>query len=278
MTARRRRVRTVRVGGAAGWTTDELAAEEPLEIRLDGEPLSVTMRTPGADFDLTVGFLVTEGIIDGADAIATMSMCPRAADESGEYNIVEVVLRRRRAAPGARNFFTTSSCGVCGKASIDAVRTRSQYAVSDDALTVHAALLATLPDTLRAAQSMFTRTGGLHAAAIFSATGDIVCVREDIGRHNAFDKVIGWAATQRLLPLTSHIILASGRASFELTQKALMAGIPILAAVSAPSSLAVELAEEAGMTLVGFLRGERMNVYTGHHRVDSRGHHDRLQE
>jgi FdhD protein len=270
MTTRRRRVRRLQVGGGAGWVTDELAAEEPLEIRLDGEPLSVTMRTPGADFDLTVGFLVTEGIIAGADAIATMSMCPRAADASGEYNVVEVTLRRHRPdAAGARNFFMTSSCGVCGKASIDAVRTRSEYAVSEDPLSVDPALLATLPDALRAAQRMFTRTGGLHAAAIFNAAGDIMCVREDVGRHNAFDKVIGWAATQRLLPLTSHIILASGRASFELTQKALMAGIPLLAAVSAPSSLAVELAEESGMTLVGFLRGERMNVYTGHHRVQS---------
>lgn len=268
MTARRRRVRQLTVGGSAGWVTDDLATEEPLEIRLDGEPLSVTMRTPGADFDLTVGFLVTEGIIDHADAILSMTMCPRAAGETGEYNVVEVALRRPRdASVGTRNFFMSSSCGVCGKASIESVTTSSPYVVSADPLAVDPALLATLPETLRAAQTLFRRTGGLHAAAIFTASGELVCVREDVGRHNAFDKVIGWAATQRRLPLTSHIILASGRASFELTQKALMAGIPLLAAVSAPSSLAVELAERAGMTLVGFLRGERMNVYTGHHRL-----------
>jgi FdhD protein len=268
MTVRRRRVRRLHVDGNAGWLTDELAAEEPLEIRLDGEPLSVTMRTPGADFDLAAGFLVTEGIIAAADEITSMKMCPHATSTSGEYNVVEVVLRRLRPGlAGARNFFMSSSCGVCGKATIDAVRTRSPYTVRDDPLVVAPSLLAALPDTLRTAQQMFTRTGGLHAAAIFSATGELLCVREDVGRHNAFDKVIGWAATQRLLPLASHIILASGRASFELTQKALMAGIPMLAAVSAPSSLAVELAEESGMTLVGFLRDQHMNVYTGHQRV-----------
>ncbi|HEY8675827.1 MAG TPA: formate dehydrogenase accessory sulfurtransferase FdhD [Candidatus Dormibacteraeota bacterium] len=268
MTVRRRRVRRLHVDGNAGWLTDELAAEEPLEIRLDGEPLSVTMRTPGADFDLAAGFLVTEGIIAAVDEITSMKMCPHAASTSGEYNVVEVVLRRHRPGlAGARNFFMSSSCGVCGKATIDAVRTRSPYTVRDDPLVVAPSLLAALPDTLRTAQQMFTRTGGLHAAAIFSAAGELLCVREDVGRHNAFDKVIGWAATQRLLPLASHIILASGRASFELTQKALMAGIPMLAAVSAPSSLAVELAEESGMTLVGFLRDQHMNVYTGHQRV-----------
>jgi FdhD protein len=268
MTMTRRRVRRLQVGGDPGWLTDELAAEEPLEIRLDGEPLSVTMRTPGADFDLTVGFLVTEGIIGAAGEIATMKMCPHAADASGDYNVVEVTLRAaRRDVSGGRNFFMTSSCGICGKASIDAVRSRSHFDVRDDALSVSPALLAGLPDKLRAAQQAFARTGGLHAAALFSADGTLVCVREDVGRHNAFDKVIGWAATQRRLPLRSHVILASGRASFELTQKAWMAGIPLLAAVSAPSSLAVELAEEAGMTLVGFLRGERMNVYAGHQRV-----------
>jgi FdhD protein len=270
MTVRRRRVRRLHVSGDAGWLTDELAAEEPLEIRLDGEPLSVTMRTPGADFDLAAGFLVTEGIIASSEEIAAMKMCPHAADPSGEYNVVEVTLREHRAgAGGARNFFMTSSCGVCGKASIDAVRSRSRHEVRNDPLTVTTALLATLPASLRAAQQMFTRTGGLHAAAIFNAGGELICVREDVGRHNAFDKVIGWAATQRRLPLSSHIILASGRASFELTQKAWMAGIPMLAAVSAPSSLAAELAEQAGMTLVGFLRGEQMNVYTGHQRVTS---------
>jgi len=257
MTVRRRRVRRLHVDGNAGWLTDELAAEEPLEIRLDGEPLSVTMRTPGADFDLAAGFLVTEGIIAAVDEITSMKMCPHAASTSGEYNVVEVVLRRHRPGlAGARNFFMSSSCGVCGKATIDAVRTRSPYTVRDDPLVVAPSLLAALPDTLRTAQQMFTRTGGLHAAAIFSAAGELLCVREDVGRHNAFDKVIGWAATQRLLPLASHIILASGRASFELTQKALMAGIPMLAAVSAPSSLAVELAEDLSRFPQATMRSE----------------------
>jgi FdhD protein len=261
-------VRRLTTSGDVRWLADDLSAEEPVEIRVDGTPLSVTMRTPGADFDLCVGFLVTEGIIAGADDIATMRMCPHAAQASGAYNVVEVTLRASPPQrPPARNFFMTSSCGVCGKASIDAVRTTSRYRVADDPLTTSACLLATLPARLRAAQRMFERTGGVHAAALFDAAGELLCAREDVGRHNAVDKVVGWAATQRRLPLTSHMVLVSGRASFELTQKAMMAGIPLLAAVSAPSSLAVELAEECGMTLVGFLRGEQMNVYTGHHRV-----------
>jgi FdhD protein len=268
VTARHHRVRQLTMAGETRWVTDELSIEEPLEIRLDGRPLSVTMRTPGADFDLAAGFLVTEGIIETTAQIAAMSMCPHAADASGQYNVVEVTLSEPSARPvDARNFFMTSSCGVCGKASIDSVRTRSRYDVGDDRLSVGADTLASLPDRLREAQAVFSRTGGLHAAALFTATGELVCVREDVGRHNAFDKVIGWAATERRLPLRGHIMLASGRASFELTQKALMAGIPLLAAVSAPSSLAVALAEECGMTLVGFLRGDRMNVYTGHQRV-----------
>jgi len=250
------------------WRTDELAAEEPLEIRLDGEPLSVTMRTPGADFDLVVGFLITEGVIRAADEIASMRACPQATGDAGVYNVIEVLRRPSKGArPIGRNFFMTSSCGVCGKASIDAVRTSSPYDLARDATCVAPGLLAALPDSLRNAQRVFARTGGLHAAGLFDPTGRLACVREDVGRHNAFDKVIGWAATQRMLPLTTHIILASGRASFELTQKALMAGIPILAAVSAPSSLAAQLAEDSGMTLVGFLRGGGMNVYTGHQRV-----------
>jgi FdhD protein len=266
--AAQRRVRQLTTTGGVRWLSDELSTEEPLEIRLDGEPLSVTMRTPGADFDLAAGFLVTEGIIGSVDEIASMRMCPHTADPAGSLNVVEVTLRTRRREPAAaRNFFMTSSCGVCGKASIDAVRSRSQFDVRDDGLTVSPGVLAALPDRLRAAQRVFSRTGGVHAAGLFDAAGELVCVREDVGRHNAFDKVIGWAATQRRLPLRSHLILASGRASFELTQKASMAGIPLLAAVSAPSSLAVQLAEECGLTLVGFLRGERMNVYTGHHRV-----------
>lgn len=267
--ARRGRVRQLTTGGEARWLTDELSLEEPLEIRVDGVPLSVTMRSPGADFDLAAGFLLTEGLIGGAADITGMRMCPHAADASGQYNVVEVSLREATNRPlPARNFFMTSSCGVCGKASIDSVRTASRYDVRDDAMRVTPDLLAALPGRLRAAQEVFERTGGVHAAALFDAAGDLVCAREDVGRHNAVDKVIGWAATQRRLPLSEHVLLVSGRASFELVQKALMAGIPLLAAVSAPSSLAVQLAEECGMTLVGFLRGERMNVYAGQERVE----------
>lgn len=262
-----RRVQQVDAGGGATrWISDQLAPEEPLEIRVDGTPLSVTMRTPGADFDLAVGFLVTEGIIEGAADIAAMRMCPQSAASTG-LNVVEVALRVARQEPVARSLYMTSSCGICGKASIDAVRTRTPHPVDADPLAVAPALLASLPDRLRASQPLFERTGGLHAAALFDGAGTLLCAREDVGRHNAFDKVIGWAATQGRLPLTGHIILASGRASFELAQKALMAGIPLLAAVSAPSSLAVELAEESGMTLVGFLRGGRMNLYARRQRV-----------
>ncbi|MFI7430946.1 formate dehydrogenase accessory sulfurtransferase FdhD [Micromonospora sp. NPDC049836] len=254
---------------------DTLAVEEPLEIRVGRpgpgrrEPLAVTMRTPGDDLDLAIGFLLTEGIIRSAEDVHTAQLCA-GAETPNTYNVVDVVL-----APGvpepttdpARNFYTTSSCGVCGKASIDAIRTRSPFRVEDDPLGVPAELLADLPDRLRAAQRAFDRTGGLHAAGLFTADGEQVVLREDVGRHNAVDKVVGWAVREHRLPLTGHLLMVSGRASFELTQKAWMAGVPLLAAVSAPSTLAVELAEEAGMTLVGFLRGRTMNVYTGPHRV-----------
>ena len=265
----RRRVRQLHLPAQSRWLTDELSAEEPLEIRVGGVPLSVTMRTPGNDFDLVAGFLITEGIVEEAAAIASMRACPHASDSGGELNVVEVTLAAPiPAALPERRFLMTSSCGVCGKASIDAVRSVARHDLREDALVVTASLLTSLPGALRAAQRVFSRTGGLHAAALFDGAGQLLCAREDVGRHNAFDKVIGWAATQRRLPLRSHIILASGRASFELTQKALMAGIPLLAAVSAPSALAVQLAEECGMTLVGFLRGEQLNVYTGQQRVE----------
>jgi FdhD protein len=258
---------------AAAWTTDELSAEEPLEIRVGGVSISVTMRTPGDDFDLAAGFLVTEGIIGDAGEIASMRMCPQSGADSGPLNVVEVSLRQAPvAALARRNFYVSSSCGICGKASIDSVRTLTRHPVQDDPLRVSPALLATLPVQLRDSQRQFSRTGGLHGAGLFDAEGHLLCVREDVGRHNAFDKVIGWAATAARLPLRGHIILASGRASFELTQKALMAGIPCIVAVSAPSDLAVKLAGEAGMTLVGFLRGQSMNVYTGHQRIALDGH------
>ncbi|MFG3688991.1 formate dehydrogenase accessory sulfurtransferase FdhD [Micromonospora sp. NPDC047740] len=254
---------------------DTLAVEEPLEIRVGPagpgrrKPLAVTMRTPGDDLDLAIGFLLTEGLIRSADDVHTAQLCA-GAETPNTYNVVDVVL-----APGvpepttdpSRNFYTTSSCGVCGKASIDAVRTRSLFAVRDDPLRVPAELLAALPDRLRAAQRAFDRTGGLHAAGLFTAAGELVVLREDVGRHNAVDKVVGWAVREHRLPLAGHVLLVSGRASFELTQKAWMAGVPLLAAVSAPSTLAVELAEEAGMTVVGFLRGRTMNVYAGAARI-----------
>ncbi|SBT53139.1 formate dehydrogenase accessory sulfurtransferase FdhD [Micromonospora narathiwatensis] len=276
----RRGVLRIDLDAAAGGRTrvrrqDTLAVEEPLEIRVGPagpgrrKPLAVTMRTPGDDLDLAIGFLLTEGLIRSAEDVHTAQLCA-GAETPNTYNVVDVVLTPGVPEPAtdpARNFYTTSSCGVCGKASIDAVRTRSRFAVRDDVLTVTAALLAALPDRLRAAQRAFDRTGGLHAAGLFTADGELVVLREDVGRHNAVDKVIGWAVRERRLPLAGHVLLVSGRASFELTQKAWMAGVPLLAAVSAPSSLAVELAEEAGMTLVGFLRGQTMNVYAGARRI-----------
>ncbi|MEV4754032.1 formate dehydrogenase accessory sulfurtransferase FdhD [Micromonospora sp. NPDC049559] len=255
---------------------DSLSAEEPFEIRVGPAgpgrraPLAVTMRTPGDDLDLAMGFLLTEGLIRSADDVATAQLCA-GTDMPNTYNVVDVVLSPGVPAPETdptRNFYTTSSCGVCGKASIDAIRTRSRFDVAGDPLCVPATTLAALPDRLRAAQREFEKTGGLHAAGLFDAEGNLVVLREDVGRHNAVDKVIGWAVRQRRLPLSGHVLLVSGRASFELTQKAWMAGVPLLAAVSAPSTLAIDLATEAGMTLVGFLRGSTMNVYTGGSRVD----------
>ncbi|HEV7963854.1 MAG TPA: formate dehydrogenase accessory sulfurtransferase FdhD [Actinoplanes sp.] len=248
---------------------DDLAAEEPLEIRIRKAPLAVTMRTPGQDIDLAMGFLLTEGIIGAAGDVVTAQLCA-GTDTPNTYNVVDVVLGADVPPPvtdPSRNFYTTSSCGVCGKASIDAVRTRSRFDVSGDGFAIAARLLSELPDKLRAAQRTFDRTGGLHAAGLFSGDGELLVLREDVGRHNAVDKVIGWALREGRLPLTGHVLLVSGRASFELTQKAWMAGIPLLAAVSAPSTLAAELADEAGMTLVGFLRGPSMNVYAGAQRV-----------
>jgi FdhD protein len=248
---------------------DHLAAEEPLEIRVRKKPLAVTMRTPGHDIDLTMGFLLSEGVIGAASDVTTAQLCA-GTDTPNTYNVVDVVLDPSVPPPAtdpSRNFYTTSSCGVCGKASIDAVRTRSRFDVAADPLEVPARTLAALPARLRAAQRTFDRTGGLHAAGLFTAAGDLLVLREDVGRHNAVDKVLGWALREGRLPLAGHVLLVSGRASFELTQKAWMAGLPLLAAVSAPSTLAVELAEESGMTLVGFLREPTMNVYAGAHRV-----------
>jgi FdhD protein len=251
---------------------DLLAVEEPLEIRVGGHPLVITMRTPGHDYDLAAGFLVSEGVISLGEHFATARYCAGAtADGENTYNVLDVTLAPGVAAPDPsleRSFYTTSSCGLCGKASIDAVRTQSAYDVSADGLRVDAELLSTFPDRLREQQAVFEKTGGLHAAALFDGTtGELLVLREDVGRHNAVDKVIGWAVKEDRLPLTGTVLMVSGRASLELMQKAAMAGIPMLAAVSAPSSLAAELATELGMTLVGFLRGSSMVVYSGGERV-----------
>jgi FdhD protein len=260
----RRRVLQVRVpaGPGGGSRADLLAVEEPLEIRVGGEPLAVTMRTPGDDIDLAAGFLASEGIIASPSDVTSIKMC--------DDNVADVTLGAGIVLPAARlrrNFVTSSACGVCGKDSIDAIRVRASYDVSTDPVQVSPGLLASLPDRLREAQRVFARTGGLHAAGIFTADAALLAVREDVGRHNAVDKIVGWALRGQRLPLAGCVLLVSGRASFELAQKALVAGIPVLAAVSAPSSLAAELAEESGMTLIGFLRGGSMNVYTGARRL-----------
>jgi FdhD protein len=250
---------------------DALAAEEPLELRVDGKALAVTMRTPGHDVELAHGFLLTEGVIGDREDIATARYCD-SVDESGKntYNVLDLALADGVPPPDTgveRNFYTTSSCGVCGKAALDAVKLKTRFSPANDPIRVSPTVLTTLPDALREAQRVFQSTGGLHAAGLFRADGTVLVVREDVGRHNAVDKVMGWALLQGLVPLTGTVLLVSGRASFELVQKATMAGVPMLAAVSAPSSLAVELAVESGMTLIGFLRGEEMNVYSGIERL-----------
>lgn len=255
----------------ASTRAETLAVEEPLEIRLNGTAITVTMRTPGSDVELAQGFLLTEGVIGKRDDIARVAYCRGATDDGvNTYNVLDVTLAPGVPMPDVdvtRNFYTTSSCGVCGKASIDAVRTVSRHSPGDDPAVVTAEALTAMPDRLRAAQKVFAATGGLHGAALFGVDGTLVAAREDIGRHNAVDKVVGWAVENERVPLTGTVLLVSGRASFELTQKAVMAGIPILAAVSAPSSLAVDLASQAGLTLVAFLRGRSMNVYTRTDRV-----------
>lgn len=267
----RRRVTRIR-DGVVSARPDTLVAEEPLEIRLGGKPLAITMRTPGDDFALAAGFLVSEGVLASAQDLRTIVYCAGATEDgSNTYNVVDVSLADGVELPDItleRNVYTTSSCGLCGKASLDAVRTTARFAIADEPpLRLSPGLFAQLPDRLRAAQRVFDRTGGLHAAALFSEDGELLDVREDVGRHNAVDKLIGRALRDGRLPLSRTVLLVSGRASFELAQKAVMAGIPVLAAVSAPSSLAVDLAAETGLTLVGFLRGSSMNVYAGEHRV-----------
>jgi FdhD protein len=236
---------------------DRVAVEEPLEIRIDGQPVAVTMRTPGHDEELALGFCLSEGLLPGA---------ARLPDDLAA-NAVEV------DAPGfdperlRRSFYTSSSCGVCGKGALEAVGVDAPRVESE--LRLPAALVASLPDRLRESQAAFEATGGLHATGLFSAAGELVCVREDVGRHNALDKVVGWAFGEHLLPLAEYVLCVSGRLSFELVQKAAVAGCPVLVAVGAPSSLAVDLAQDRGITLCGFVRGGSFNVYTEPWRIAS---------
>jgi FdhD protein len=275
---------------------DFLAAEEPLEIRVEGHSVAIVMRTPGEDRELAAGFLVTEGLVHTADDlldIRHVSHCLLSEQDGsdgrgevhearageavsrtgpelslGEGNVINVRLRKPESLDLkrlTRHIFTSSSCGICSKASIEAVR--QQFAPIEDLCAVEPEVLLELPQALASAQETFKRTGGLHACALFNLTGKLLVLREDVGRHNALDKVVGWALPRNRLPLRGHILLLSGRTSFEMMQKALAAGIPIVAAVSAPSSLAAQFAQESGQTLVGFLRGERMNIYSGANRV-----------
>jgi FdhD protein len=270
-TAAPRRILAVR-GGSAFGRADRVAAEEPMEIRVGGpgqEPASVavTMRTPGHDFELAAGFLFAEGLVASGDEISSVAYCELPPEEQ-EYNVVTVRLTRAfRLDPGAaRRFYATSSCGICGKASIDHIEQRCP--VLGPGPTVSHSTLAGLPDALRGAQRVFEQTGGLHAAGLFEPHGRLVALREDVGRHNAVDKLVGASLLEGALPLRDRVLLVSGRASFELVQKAAMAGVAVLCAVSAPSSLAVDTAERLGMTLVGFLRGRTFNVYAGPERID----------
>jgi FdhD protein len=253
---------------------DQLAVEEPLEIRINGAPYQVTMRTPGADIDLVHGLLLSESVIAHRTDISTVRYCAGSGpDGVNTYNVLDVRLAGHVLPPQPellRSVVTSSACGICGTTSIDQVVRDSRFELAGD-LVVPPELVLSAPDLLRARQRAFAKTGGLHAAGLLTGDGAMVCVREDVGRHNAVDKVIGWAIREDRLPLSRMILAVSGRASFELTQKAVLAGIPMLAAVSAPSSLAVELADTAGLTLVGFVRGETMNVYTHPERIKLAG-------
>ncbi len=260
---------------------DAVVVEEPLEIRLypgDASPylaVSVTMRTPGHDFELAAGFLFTEGVLQDRGQVDRINYCAdRTLEQAQRYNIVNVFLR-----PGVpmdperlrRNFYTTSSCGVCGKASIEAIQVRGLRPVAQDGFAVDGEVFARVGDVLRRSQAIFERTGGLHAAALFDPGGGLLAVREDVGRHNAVDKLVGHAFLGGALPLSTRLLMVSGRASFEIMQKAAAAGVPVVAAVSAPSSLACDVARAFGMTLVGFVRGDRFCVYAGGHRIRQQG-------
>jgi len=259
----RRRILRVRGAGtdavSAQEQPDQLAVEAPLTLKVGNETVATTMRTPGHDLELALGWLVAEGVVRRPADVVEATSC--------DTDTVQVRLASGVSAPKARLGATSSACGVCGSDTIDEVLARRGPAPMPGRPLVAAAVIAALPDALRTAQRAFARTGGLHAAGLFTAEGQVVCVREDVGRHNAVDKVVGWALQADQLPANSMVLQVSGRASFELTQKAAMAGIPLLSAVSAPSTLAVDLAREAGLTLVGFVRGDSMNIYAGSDRV-----------
>ncbi len=267
------RVRVIE-DGRARVRPDSLATEEPMEIRLVSgdarQTVAVTMRTPGADFELAAGFLYGEGIVSSPEDVKKISYCVDPdLDAEQQYNIVNVELRGDRdydLRSLERHFYTTSACGVCGKASLEQLELRG-CPVIPSGPEVSAEVVYSLPEKLREAQGLFEATGGLHAAALFDAEGELVALREDVGRHNATDKLVGWALLEGRLPLSGQIVMVSGRSSFEILQKCLTAGVPIVCAVSAPSSLAVDVARQFNITLIGFLRGNRFNVYSGHERM-----------
>lgn len=272
----RHRILAIDADHPAGWgRVDTLSVEEPLEIRVGGEPYTVTMRTPGHDVELAQGLLAAEGVITTLEDVQTARYCAGSVmdDATGQpvntYNVLDL-----RLAPGVevprerlRQVVTSSACGVCGTQSIDLLRTQVPWDLHADDVQVEAATVLAMPGALREAQKVFSSTGGLHGVALFDASGRLLVAREDVGRHNATDKVVGWAMQQGLRPARGTVLFVSGRTSFELAQKAAMAGVPVLAGISAPSSLAVEVAQEVGMTLIGFVRGERMNVYTHPERI-----------
>ncbi|MER8024078.1 formate dehydrogenase accessory sulfurtransferase FdhD [Glutamicibacter protophormiae] len=267
----RRRVIRAMSDGTTRVREEKLAGEEPLEIRFGHTSFTTSMRTPGDDFDLVAGFLLAEGIVTKAEHLAAMRYC-LGTDEDGNqtYNVIEVQLGFGAVPPdlsAARNVVTSSACGICGTNSIDEVRKKSTFELREDCGQVELGVLLSMPDTLRESQKLFSSTGGVHAAGLFSTGGELLILREDVGRHNAVDKVIGAALREGRMPLSDTVLQVSGRASFELVQKAAMAGIPVLTAVSAPSSLAVDLAQDAGLTLAAFSRGHSVNLYTHAHRV-----------
>ena len=260
--------------GVAVPAYDRVATEEPLEIRVRAggasRTVAITMRSPGNDFELAAGFLNNEGVLSGVGDLRGISYClDGSLTEDQQYNVVNVDLAARELPvldALERHFTTTSACGVCGRAQLEGLETRG-IAPIDDGAGVAVATLTSLPERLRAKQGVFEKTGGLHAAGLFSLEGELIALREDVGRHNALDKLIGWAVMQKRLPLSGTILLVSGRTSYEIVQKSLVARIPIVCGVSAPSSLAVDLARRFGMTLAGFLRGERFNLYAGEDRI-----------